>query len=63
MRERERERERLLCNLFPFVDISYQLCLSILFGLVLSLCDYLNSRFYAGYRYNVGIIDIVVCRC
>ena len=24
----------------------------------LSLCDYPNSRFYAGYRYNVSIIDI-----
>ena len=24
----------------------------------LSLCDYPNSSFYAGYRYNVAIIDI-----
>ena len=24
----------------------------------LSLCDFPNSRFYAGYRYNVAIIDI-----
>ena len=24
----------------------------------LSLCDYPNSRFYAGFRYNVAIIDI-----
>ena len=24
----------------------------------LSLCDYPNSRFYAGFRYNVAIIDL-----